>query len=458
MVKDGVQTYTREVALTNKELITLSPEDFINEWGNFLNKFFPYFRNLDENSQVLFCNKTQALLKRIDVVGIGVEVDNRMRVLLIASLTQLTFGLKKLGLYNFNEIRLYPDQFHLKKTDSYYEGITYSGKIIALSCTHFQKGILNSKDGVNLGIYHLAQALQKTVNNGVFFDTHFASYIDIWSEQIEFIFKHNTAFTKLIGPEQQANCIFPRVAEVFFEQPFEFKEASIDAYAHTCLLLNQNPLNITENYAYKHESFNRFNLIKQLPAKVRKIYRHNKWHWSYNLPIFMPILAPIGLSIMLPQTLITNISFSIAYFTISIILFIGLFKYNLKSELYSNFAGLYLFCAIGLTPILSVLLLFLNNNIIIGPTNLTVKKIKDYTYLIRESRSRNFNSSSNNYSYVGVILYYEDDFLNDYYRAREFDYESLATKTFTNFSVEYNIAKGLIGLDVVLSKKIIYTP
>lgn len=450
MIKDAVQTYSREVALTNKELITLSSEDFLKQWGNFLNTYFPYYRNLDNKGQVAFCIKTQALLKRIDIVGMDTEVDSAKRVLLMASLAQLTFGLKKLGLYNFKEIRLYKGPFHLQKTNSFYEGITYSTKFISLSWTHYEYGIINQTDGVNLGIYHLAEALKNTVNNGIFFDTHFASYIDEWTEQVEYALKHNSKLNTLIG-SVDVEKMFPRVAEVFFEKPFELKEISADTYAHTCALLNQNPLNITEDYAYSFETLNRLKLITSLPAKIRKIYRHHQWHWSYNLTLIMPAAAPICFFFTLSDALITNLTFGLTYFTLSIVLLIALYKFNKKSELYSNKAWLYLFCLLGLTPILLIISLLLNNNIIVGETHKSVHKIADYTYIVQRSKKGTYTST-------GVRLFYDDDFLNDYYRAREFDYDELPTKTFNHYSTEYKIAKGILGIDVVLSKKLIYTP
>ncbi len=451
MVKDAVHTYLREVALTNKELITLSQEEFHQEWSNFLNKFFPYYRNLDNDGQIAFCNKTQALLKRIDIVGIDIEVDASKRVLIMASLAQLTFGLKKLGLYNFKEIRLYKDTFHLKKTDSFYDGITYSSKIIALSWSNYERGILNQTDGINLGIYHHAEALLRTVNNGIFFDTHFASYIDDWTEHVESAFKQNQKFRELINTNDRDN-FFPRISEIFFERPFELKEISNDVYAHTCVLLNQNPLNITENYKHSVESLNRLNLLTTVPVKVRKIYRHHKWHWSYNLTVFMPILAPIGIYMCMIDALITDFHFGLAYLIISVVFYTALYRLNKKFELYSHQIWLYVFCLMGLTPLTLTTLLYLNNNIIVGATQKSIHKIESYTFLIREARR------GNNYSYTGVILDYDDLFLNKYYRARKFEYDDLPTKTFTNYSAEYKIAKGLLGIDVVLSKKITYTP
>lgn len=179
--KDISFTIKTDYARTNHELVVIKPEVFFNDWAPFLEKYFPYYRNLDDEGKKLFLQRVQQNLRNLDIHGKENQVVNTMmRVLLMATLTQLTFGLKRYRLSGFSQIFVYPDAFYSRHADDWMEATTFKENLIALSWRHFEQGILNEADGSNLGLKEFAYALERTIYNGKKHDLYFAAYIEKW--------------------------------------------------------------------------------------------------------------------------------------------------------------------------------------------------------------------------------------------------------------------------------------
>jgi hypothetical protein len=82
-----------------------------------------------------------------------------MPVLISAAAVQLTFGLKKFLLPNFEFIHVYPQEFmRVRESICFLEG-NVSGHTINLSWKHFLQGYSTPDDGQNVGLHELAHAL-----------------------------------------------------------------------------------------------------------------------------------------------------------------------------------------------------------------------------------------------------------------------------------------------------------
>jgi Mlc titration factor MtfA (ptsG expression regulator) len=170
-----------------------------------------------------------------------------MPVLISAAAIQLTFGLQKYLLPNFEFIHVYPKEFiRIQDTICYLEG-NVSGHAINLSWKHFLDGYANSNDGQNVGLHELAHALyyqtfivEENVD-GNFRDTfdHFNNFGNkVFDQELQ---PGNDLYTDYALKNFQE--FWAESAEIFFEKPAAMKAAYPQLYDAVKSLLNQDPYN-----------------------------------------------------------------------------------------------------------------------------------------------------------------------------------------------------------------------
>lgn len=441
-------------ALSNKELVLTSSADFYATWGNFLQHYFPYYRNLDKDNQLKFCNKTREILRSIDIVGKDdLEINEEMRVLLAATIAQLTFGLKINFLHNFTIINVYPSLFYAKAYDGYIDSLTLKEKSITLSWQHFELGILNEKDGNNLGLRELSYALERTIRNGNKFDLHFGSYINQWLEIVK-TDKNQFKFLAFIGlNDNLEHEVFPNAVCMFFENTFEFKEQFPSIYAHLCLLLNQNPLNITANYSYQKNEFDSYYLTPVLPQKVIINYKHHNWHWIYNLLAFCPIFVPLFVYLsVLPNNIISLNTLFTLLVSISLIVTVLLNKYNKHVQMFNSTFKLFGFSILGLVPLLLCVIITINSLIPIEFTKKNEHQISCYR-VINEGGGR--KSYSSRYA-TDIEVSFTDNYLEDCMYARRIDVSDIDYDKIDNASVCFYTRRGIFGIEYITKKEVVY--
>lgn len=440
-------------ALSNKTLVLTDSAVFFEAWSGFLQNYFPYFRNLDKTHQLIFCNKIRSMLKAIDIIGKeGQEVNEEMRILLGATFAQLTFGLKNDFLYNFSVINVYPNAFYAKQYDAYIDSATFKEKAINLSWKHFETGILDESDGINIGLRELSYALERTVRNGDKFDLHFGSYIDKWLDIVKSHsnFKEFIDFLEISGKHEHE--IFSNSVCLFFEKPFDFKQQFTDLYAHLCVLLNQNPLSIADNYVYNKEKFSTSIISPELPQKVNITYKNHNWHWIYNLLVFCPIMTPLFAYIfILPNNVISVSGIFIMLVVISIALTLLLYNFNKNTSLFTNTIRLFGYNVIGLSPLVICILFIINTIIPIEEPQITSHNVSYYN-IIRVNGGRHSNSYA-----TDIELSFTDNYLEDCALARRIDIFEIDHDKLDNASVHYYTRRGLFGIEYITKKEFLYS-
>lgn len=250
---NGIETpsgYTNEVYP--------SPEPYLTYYGNDLNfseaeltgiltKRFPYFNSLSSIQKDRFINRLQQFIATKTFKIHDDKGFKEMPVLISAAAIQLTFGLEKFLLPNFEFIHVYPQEFmRVQETICFLEG-NVSGHSINLSWKHFLEGYANPNDGQNVGLHELAHAL------------YYQNFIVEENEDPTFrnTFGHfNNYGNKVFEQEQQpGNDLYSdyalrnfqefwaESAEIFFEKPAEMKAAYPVLYDTIKILLNQDPFN-----------------------------------------------------------------------------------------------------------------------------------------------------------------------------------------------------------------------
>ncbi|MBC7383194.1 MAG: zinc-dependent peptidase [Bacteroidia bacterium] len=429
----------------------MKPDLFFNTWDPFLYDYHLYYRNLSKEGKLRFISRVKSVYQNAIILGKeGLKINEQIKILILSNLVQLTFGLKQFWLYGYEYIYLYPDSFFDEATGQTVKGSTYNDKIISLSWKDFALDHLRAKDGTNVSFMQYALALVRTVLNGKKFDLSFGSYLDNWFE----IIKRETALKSNINKadatmdsNDDLAIVFAKCTEMFFERPEIFKKDLPTSYAHFCLLMNQDPLNITEDYKYERARFNKNNVKELLPFFIPKNYKYKTWHWSYNLPFFGFAICPVILYFLIDKVLVTP--FQLIFTIVAIALIISLIFYsNLhKAGLFNNSILFMTNCLIGVAPCTITAYIFINSLYGYAFTSkITRHKIASF-YRFETSWSTGGLSTTFNYS---------DAFLIDYPKARtfdQFDKKFLPVATLFN-GVEYEIRNGLLGLPILIQRKL----
>ncbi len=212
-----------------------------------LTKRFPYFNQRSILEKQRFISRLQEFM---DDKVFKIHDKNgfkEMPILISAAAIQLTFGLKKYLLPNFEFIHVFPREFmRTQPTICLLEG-NVSGHAINLSWKHFLEGIGNNRDGQNVGLHEMAHALYyQTFIAEENVDSNFRNLYD------DFVTDGNKVFTieSSIKPglyseyaHKNLQEFWAESVELFFEKPRDLKSYYPDLYKSMSQLLNQDPLN-----------------------------------------------------------------------------------------------------------------------------------------------------------------------------------------------------------------------
>ena len=412
-----------------------------------INKYlinFQYFQNLSPAGRSKFIKRIVHFINSKKFIGHhGLEVTGEMRVLVAASAVQLTFGLKKFILSHYHTIRLYPEAFYSKMLDAHLKGGTSEGGTISLSWADFKDGYADPEDKYNLGLHEMAHALKLDLIKGYDFDDRFAAYFDQWNDVALIAFKKmatgSASFLREYGATNMHE-FFAVCVEHFFEVPEQLKKELPHIYYHLAFLLNQDPLNIVNDYSFSET------LIKEAKNKgviissdIRRTSKYDTWHWSFSL---MMIGIFFGTGIVYYLTDVTIISLSSVAVLILITGLIGLLQWPFfKNKVQIlNFPQFILYCifGVGFTATASILLL----NFLIPLSSRTEEHEISYYYINKQYPNSYVELSLEKYAY------------QDFQQMRKFDWDEALEKGFDKPDrVVYHINKGLFGIDVLKDYK-----
>lgn len=222
----------------------LASKNFVY-FDEILCKLFPYYQNLNYDLKRKFVKRLEVFLETKKFIPRHTEGNETLNILIGATATQLTFGLKSFSLFSFTKILIYPDAYYSEIRKQYHKGeINVKAGLIVLSAKHFLDGIINYNDGINLGIHELAHAL----NANEFQDKNdeFIRYFKEWEilavSEMSKIKGNNSHFMRNYAATNIQE-MFAVSTEYFFEKPELFQEKLPDLYKKMCQVYKQNPLN-----------------------------------------------------------------------------------------------------------------------------------------------------------------------------------------------------------------------
>ncbi|MDQ3048671.1 MAG: zinc-dependent peptidase [Bacteroidota bacterium] len=225
-----------------------------------------YYRKLDAHHQVVFRKRLRIYMNDKTFEGRKEQVvTQEMRVLTSAVAIQITMGLDDFLMDNFQKIIFYPQAYKSKVTGKYHKGEVNLGGIIVLSWPDFEAGF-RKQDNLNLGLHEMAHALRFDQFKGDY-DQFFADYFSKWSMIAQDEFKkvrdktETTIFREYAGSNM--NEFFAVTAEHFFENPAIFKAQLPVLYRHTCILLNQDPMQHNSGIGCRGNLMSEYNIVPE---------------------------------------------------------------------------------------------------------------------------------------------------------------------------------------------------
>jgi MtfA peptidase len=219
---------------------------FTNEqYATILTKHFPYYNALTEEEKTIFIHRVDNFINNKIFKIHASEGFREMPVLISAAAIQLTFGLKKYLLTNFEFIHVFPQEFmRVQPVLCFLEG-NVSGHTINLSWKHFLEGIQQPDDGKNVGLHEMSHALYyQTFVTEENVDYTFRDCFD------EFNSTGNKVYdTEMVNAEglysdyamKNFQEFWAESVELFFEKALDMKRVYPTLYDAIADVLNQDP-------------------------------------------------------------------------------------------------------------------------------------------------------------------------------------------------------------------------
>jgi MtfA peptidase len=205
---------------------------------------FVFYQKLPAKEKRYFEYRVADFISEYEFIGNeGLVVTDQMRVLIAATSTMLTFGLKNYLYDVFERIIIYPDEYYSRMSDEYHKGeFNPLVGVIAFSWKDFQKGYSINSDNHNLGLHEFAHALnfQAMRSN----NTSMTIFSDMFSEIMQDI-HHPPNAKRLVESEYFRIYAYTNkfeflavVLEHFFETPEQFKKEFPELYHKVELMIN----------------------------------------------------------------------------------------------------------------------------------------------------------------------------------------------------------------------------
>ena len=231
--KKALTYYGNELNFSDHELTTV------------LIKHLPFFKMLNTEQKEKFLQRLNIFIDEKIYYIHDESGFKEMPILISATAVQLSFGLEKYLLPNFNCIHIYPEEFiGVHPSIRLLEG-NVPGHSINLSWKHFLQGFLFPYDGQNVGLHEFAHAYYyQYFETGESVDKTFvASFPDFNNNSSQVLKQEQSPGYNLyseygLSNEQE---FWAESVELFFEKPIQLKSAYPVLYDALKRLWKQDP-------------------------------------------------------------------------------------------------------------------------------------------------------------------------------------------------------------------------
>jgi MtfA peptidase len=219
----------------------------LNRLEPFLDERFVYFKSLSEKARKKFMARLCKVLLHAEFTGKQtIQINLDMKICIVFSMVQLTFGLRNFHLIRFRKFVIYPDTFYSRFFEKDLKGMTSGLGFIALSWPDFEHGYLVHNDKFNLGLHEMAHALRIELNARFGFFNRVSWLNNQMSKQaLNELHLVSRGVPSVLRDYAHTNAeeFFAVCVEYFFEAPELLRSRKPEIYQLLCRMLNQNPLN-----------------------------------------------------------------------------------------------------------------------------------------------------------------------------------------------------------------------
>lgn len=221
------------------------PKKISDEALHFLNTQFPFYNRLSDKKKMYFEHRLAVFLDNYEFVSRGnFVITEEVQVHVGATITMLSFGMRKYLCDVFDKIIIYPSVYYSNLSKQYHKGeFNPNARAVVFSWEDFQKGFDITNDNLNLGIHEFAhvlhhQGLRSNDISALLFARMYTeineevSIPDVREQLIASEYFRIYAFTNQFE-------FLAVILENFFETPMEFEKQFPNLYNKVSLMLNQ---------------------------------------------------------------------------------------------------------------------------------------------------------------------------------------------------------------------------
>jgi Mlc titration factor MtfA (ptsG expression regulator) len=298
------------------------------EYNKLLENNNPYFKSLSDKGKHKFVHRTLLIQSELEFQGReDFVITDEVKILISGCIAQLTFGFSNPLIPNLKGVVIFPGIFYSKLSEAWVKGLAMGNGVVFLSWEDFVSGYEPDTATYNLGLHEFAHILRLSVNDSYEDNFRLFHYYDDWEAHGASTFTQirnaKQDFFREYGGTNQAE-FFSVCIENFFEVPQAFCEKFPKVYWHLCFLMQQNPLNVTEDYAFDKEDTEEANMkiVEPMPELnfFLSDFEYKIWQYietkKYNLiiPLFLSIAFFVLTSYPIDIIRMTIVSITIGAF------------------------------------------------------------------------------------------------------------------------------------------------
>ena len=209
-------------------------EPFPVAWDEIIAARLPFVARLDAATQERFRDHVQLFIAEKNFEGVGLEIDEEMKVVIAGEAARLTMNLD-FDLYAAIEsVVVRPT--HMAKDDMHILGLVHRWGTVMLAWDAVERGLANDKDGLNTSLHEFAHAIDLV--DGDFDGTPplpnskaLRTWASVFARDFLELREHpNHGLLRAYGAENEAE-FFAVAVEVFFEKPRQLKKKHPELYA-----------------------------------------------------------------------------------------------------------------------------------------------------------------------------------------------------------------------------------
>ncbi|WP_290470524.1 zinc-dependent peptidase [Lacinutrix sp. MedPE-SW] len=237
--------------ITKKQFFThfyINRKTLPKAYKPILEQEFLFYKKLNPLEQKNFDHRIQYFINNWEFIGKDVEITTKMKVLIAATATKLTFGFREYKIDVVEKIVIYEKAYFSSINNQLHKGeFNLRFNALVFSWEDFEKGYKIENDNINLGVHECIHAMHFTFLKSRRYSTSAAIFLDSFQELTSLIEKDNRLKNKIINSGYFRNYAFENqfefisvLVENFIETPSEFKSQFPIIYLKVKEMLNFN--------------------------------------------------------------------------------------------------------------------------------------------------------------------------------------------------------------------------